>query len=141
MTILSVLLHPEWIGNHSIPEYMCRLQSLGVSGVELQLPPTLGIDVLATWREVAEAAQMLQLHLTLHTPVPYSNSVWDNLRTWIDELATQAPLVVLMHSAVAARQQPSLIQATVVHACSMCQDLLSAATIVVENGWNRGAMT
>lgn len=140
MTILTVLLYPEGIGNHSLLDYMRSVRARGVGGVELQLPPTLTKDSLSAWRSIAEAAQTLSLHLTLHIPIPYSNAIWNILRTWISELATQVPLVMLLHGAVAARPQPWLVQATVAQVRSICQDLPPAATIAVETGWKRSAM-
>ncbi len=139
MTILSVPLHPEWTGETSIAEYLSRMRLLGVGAVELQLPPMLTNDAVPMWRDLADHVRAVPLKLALHAPIARDRSVWNELLPWIQELADQTPVVIVVHGA-AARSQDDGVKVTVSCVRSLCDRLPETVTVAVETGWNRCAM-
>lgn len=140
MPMLSVPLHPDWMGGEPPWEYVERLGALGVRGAELNLPPTIAAADLPFWRSFADGVRALRLELTLRVPVPLDAPLWLDLLPWINNLAGTAPLVVLVQGASATRPQPALVDITTRYLRTLCDRVAPNVTVALETSWNRGAM-
>ena len=138
--MLSVPLHPDWMGGEPTCEYVERLGALGVRGAELNLPPIIAAVKLPFWRSFADGVRVLGLDLTLRVLLPLDAPIWPTLLPWINDLADTAPLVVLVQGGSAARPQPTLVDITTNQLRTLCERVAPNVTIALETSWNRGAM-
>lgn len=139
MSTLSVPLHPQGIGGEPIWEYAERVRMLGVQAAELQLPPTWTTVDLPFWRSFVDGVRALRFDVALRVPHPPSDPAWADLVPWINSLAAQFPLVVLVQGASANRPQAALAETTIGHLCTLCDHVAPSVTVALESTWNRGA--
>jgi hypothetical protein len=138
--MLSVPLHPDWMGGEPTWEYVERLYALGVRGAELNLPFTIVAADLPFWRSFADGGRALDLDLALRVPLPLDAPLWADLLPWINDLADTAPLVILVQGGSAARPQPVLVDITTDQLRALCDRVAPNVTVALEISWNRGAM-
>jgi hypothetical protein len=138
--MLSVPLHPDWMGGEPTWEYVERLHALGVRGAELNLPSTIAAVELPFWRSFADGVRALRMDLALRVPVPPDAPVWLDLLPWINDLADTAPLHVLVQGGSAARPQPALVDITINQLRTLCDRVAPNVMVALQTSWNRGAM-
>src|ERR1044071_2001554 len=96
MIDLSVPLHIDWMGGLKSADYLDRLQSLGVTAVEAQLPPELAVAEIERWTILIDLVCERGLKLALHAPLVLDAPIWQDLYTWLRQFAT-TPLTVIVH--------------------------------------------
>lgn len=140
MIDLSVPLHIDWMGGLKPADYVDRLQSLGVTAVEAQLPPDLSAPAIERWTPLLDLARERRLKLAIHVPIALSTPIWPDLYAWLGQVAT-APLTLVIHSATAARPDAGLGARTVSHIRALLAALPPIVTVAVEQGWSWGTMS
>jgi hypothetical protein len=140
MIDLSLPLHIDWMGGLTPAAYLDRLVSLGITAVELQLPPTLRVHDLAAWTTLAAQASTYQLKLAIHAPIPAESAIWADVVSWLAQLGAANALTLVVHGCTAARPHAGLAAQTITHVRSLLTRLPSTLTIAIEQGWNWGTM-
>lgn len=139
MIDLSVPLHIDWMGGLKPADYVDRLQSLGVTAVEAQLPPDLSAPAIERWTALIDLVRERRLKLAIHVPIALSTPIWQHLYAWLEQVAT-APITLVVHSDTAGRPDVGLIARTVSHLRMLLASLPPSVTVAVEQGWNWGMM-
>lgn len=138
MIKLGVPLHIDWMGGTSTAVYLDRISSLGVQAVEIQLPPTLTVDMLSAWITLAQAAVVRNFAIAIHAPLPATHAAWPIIRKWFDEMPSSA-FTLIIHGCAAARMQPALIDQTANFVRTILEQMPPHVSVAVEQGWNTGA--
>ncbi|HEX6290809.1 MAG TPA: TIM barrel protein [Herpetosiphonaceae bacterium] len=138
MIELSLPLHADWTGGLTTAAYLDRLLSLGITAVEVQLPPTLRAEDIDRWAALIDQARERRLKLALHAPLAADSPIWSHVLTWIGELAT-TPVTLIVHGCTATRRAPDLVAQTVAYVYALLTRLPPTVTVAVEQSWNKGA--
>lgn len=136
MIELSVPLHIEWMGGLPATTYLEQVLSRGVRAVEVQLPPALSPALIAPWAALAQAATEHGCAVAIHAPLPPEHPGWPALLRWLQQLAAQSPLVLIVHGCTAPRRDSTLAAQTVAFARRLLADLPPTTTLAIEQGWN-----
>jgi hypothetical protein len=136
MIDLSLPLHVDWLGGLSATAYLDRLSSLGVTAVEIQLPPSLSTAEIERWTALIDLVRERQLKLAIHVPIAPEQPVWPELRTRLARVA-QSPLTLILHGCTAGRPSPALYTQTIVHIRALFASVPNVV-VAVELGWNWG---
>lgn len=137
MIDLSVPLHIDWMGGLKPADYLDRLQSFGVTAVEAQLPPELGVAEIERWTILIDLVRERGLKLALHAPIALDVSIWQELYQWLGQIAT-VPLTVIVHGYTAGRPGSELAAQTVSHVRELLTAVPSSIMVAIEQGWNWG---
>ncbi|HEY0734922.1 MAG TPA: TIM barrel protein [Herpetosiphonaceae bacterium] len=120
-------------------DYLDRLQSLGVTAVEAQLPPDLSAPEIERWAALVDLARERRLKLAIHAPIALGTPIWQELYAWFGQMAV-APLTLVVHSATAGRPDAGLVAQTVSRVHALLAALPPTMTVAVEQGWSWGRM-
>jgi sugar phosphate isomerase/epimerase len=140
MIDLCLPLHVDWTGGLTIPVYLDRLTDLGITAVEVQLPPTLQLEDLDHWSALVAQVRERKLKLSIHAPLTGDPGIWSGVAQWISRLAIPDPLTLVVHGCTATRPSSGLVARTMTHIRSLLMAVPSAVTVAVEQGWNSGVM-
>ena len=141
MIDLCLPLHIDWTGGLTISAYLDRLASLGISAVEVQLPPSLQLEDLDRWTALIAQVRERKLKLSIHAPLPADGGIWSSVAQWISRLAGAASLTLVVHGCTASRPSSGLVARTTTHIRSLLMAVPPAVTVAVEQSWNRGVMS